>query len=102
MNPFNNYLEFLKENNELYENEEALYNSRGREFINMIENTSMSKSYKMPILLAFYNDGNINMEINEDDVYKSFYNFYHKGSNKVDIVRHISTAILRIEIRVSI
>ena len=92
LNPFNNYLEFLKENNDLNENEEALYNSRGREFINMIETTSMSKSYKMPILLAFYNKGNIKMEIDEEDVYKSFYEFYHKGSNKVDMLRHKATS----------
>ncbi|MGG7176393.1 DEAD/DEAH box helicase family protein [Clostridium paraputrificum] len=90
-NPLNNYLEFLYENGELFENEEKLYNSRGREFINMIETTSMSKTYKMPILLAFYNDGNVKMEIDEEDVYQSFYKFYHKGSNKVDMFRHKGT-----------
>ena len=69
LNPLNNYIEFLKGNGELYNSEEKLYNSRGREFINMIETTSMSKSYKMPILLAFYNDGDIKLGISEDDVY---------------------------------
>lgn len=91
VNLFNNYIEFLKENNELYEDESYLYNSRGREFINMIETTSMSKSYKIPILFAFYNEGNIKMEISEDDVYKSFYEFYNKASNKVDMLRHKAT-----------
>ena len=79
MNPFSNYLEYIKENDKLTDDEEILYNSRGREFINMIETTSMSKTYKMPVLLAFYNDGNIKMEISEDDIYKSFYDFYRKG-----------------------
>lgn len=92
LNPFTNYLEFLNGNGELSPSEEGLYNSRGREFINMIETTSMSKSYKMPILLAFYNCGNVKMAINEDDVYNSFYNFYNKASNKVDMIRHKSTA----------
>lgn len=32
------------------------------------------------------------MEINEEDVYRSFYEFYHKGSNKVDMLRDKSTA----------
>lgn len=32
------------------------------------------------------------MKINEDDVYNSFYEFYHEGSNKVDMLRHKSTA----------
>lgn len=91
-NPFSNYLEYIKENDELSKDEKALYDTRAREFINMIETTSMSKTYKMPILLAFYNNGNIKMEITEDDIYNSFYCFYHKGSNKVDMLRHKSTA----------
>lgn len=92
MNPFSNYLEYIKENDELSYDENILYNSRGREFINMIETTSMSKTYKMPILLTFYNNGNIKMEITEDDVYKSFYEFYHKGSNKVDMLKDKGTS----------
>lgn len=46
----------------------------------------------MPVFLAFYNNGNIKMQINEDYAYNSFYEFYHKGSNKVDMLRHKSTA----------
>lgn len=92
MNPFSNYLEYIKENDKLTDDEEILYNSRGREFINMIETTSMSKTYKMPVLLAFYNDGDIKMEISEDDIYKSFYHFYRKGSNKVDMLKDKGTS----------
>lgn len=87
LNPFKNYLEFLKDNGELTQSEEELYNSRGRDFINMIECTAMSKTYKMPVLLAFYNDGNVKMGVNEEDIYRSFYDFYHKGSNKVDLLK---------------
>ena len=92
MNPFSNYLEYIKENDKLTDEEEVLYNSRGREFINMIETTSMSKTYKMPVLLAFYNDGDIKMEISEDDIYNSFYDFYRKGSNKVDMLKDKGTS----------
>lgn len=92
MNPFSNYLEYIKENDKLTDDEEILYNSRGREFINMIETTSMSKIYKMPVLIAFYNDGDIKMEISEDDIYKSFYDFYRKGSNKVDMLKDKETS----------
>jgi len=91
LNPFNDYLGFLKENGELFESEEALYVGRGHDFIKMIETTSMSKSYKIPIFLAFYNGGKVNMEIDEEDVYRSFYKFYRKGSNKVDMLRHKGT-----------
>ena len=92
MNPFSNYLEYIKENDTLTLEEEELYNTRAREFINMIETTSMSKTYKMPILLAFYNDGNIKMQITEDDIYRSFYEFYRKGSNKVDMLTDKNTS----------
>lgn len=115
INPFRDYMKFLKENNELIEEEEELYNCKGnpthihsmgafenqiqdldshsigKEFINMIETTSMSKTYKMPVLLAFYNNGNIKMEITEEDIYRSFYEFYHKGSNKVDMLKDKGT-----------
>ncbi len=92
LNPFNNYLGFLKENGELFESEEALFNSIGHDFIKMIETTKMSKSYKIPVFLAFYNDGNVKLEIDEEDIYRSFYEFYHKGTNKVDMLRDKGTA----------
>lgn len=111
INPFRDYMKFLKENSELIKEKEELYNGKGnsthihslgafenkmqdldsqsigKEFINIIETTSMSKTYKMPVLLAFYNNGNIKMKITEEDIYRSFYDFYHKGSNKVDMLK---------------
>jgi superfamily II DNA or RNA helicase/HKD family nuclease len=92
LNPFNDYLSFLKENGELFESEETLFNSIGHDFIKMIETTKMSKSYKIPVFLAFYNGGKVKMEIKHNDVYQSFYEFYHKGSNKIDMLRDKSTA----------
>lgn len=91
-NIFKDYLGFLKENDELSDDERAFMNTRGYDFINMIETTKMSKSYKIPVLLAFYNDGDMKMSLNEDDIYKSFYEFYHKGSNKVDMLKDKGTA----------
>lgn len=95
-NPFNNYLEFLHENKELNDKEELLYNSRAREFINMIETTAMSKTYKMPVFLAFYNGGDFKAEIDEEDIYKAFRSFYEKGSNGVDMLQHKSTKDYRL------
>ncbi|MGG7187860.1 NgoFVII family restriction endonuclease, partial [Clostridium butyricum] len=80
-NIFKDYLGFLKENNELTDEELEFMNTRGYDFIKMIETTKMSKSYKIPVLLAFYNNGNIKMSLDEDDIYNSFYEFYHKGIN---------------------
>ena len=41
----------------------------------MIETTSMSKNYKLPVLLAFYNNGDIKMDIDEDMFIRAFMNF---------------------------
>lgn len=56
-----------------------------KQFINTIKSTSMSKSYKIPLLWAFYNNGNIKLKINEDDVYNSFKEFYSKEENGIDL-----------------
>jgi type I site-specific restriction endonuclease len=91
-NPFRNYLKFLKDLEELDKNEAVIIGTKAEEFINMIENTSMSKTYKMPVLLAFHNDGKLKIRINEEDIYDSFKNFYAKGSNAVDLLNQKSTS----------
>ena len=57
----------------------------------MIETTSMSKSYKLPVLMAFYNDGNMKMEISEEDIYKSYKKFYGMGMNWRDLEKDKNT-----------
>lgn len=91
-NIFKDYLGYLRDNDLLNEEQKTLMDTRAYDFINMIETTSMSKSYKVPILLAFYNNGNIKIEINDDDIYKSFKEFYTKGSNKVDMLKDKGTS----------
>ncbi|GAA0711514.1 hypothetical protein GCM10008904_23980 [Paraclostridium ghonii] len=60
-------------------------------FINIIKSTSMSKSYKIPLFWAFYNEGNMKLKINEDDIYKSFKEFYSKEENAIDLQGQKST-----------
>ena len=55
------------------------------DFINTIKNTSMSKSYKIPLLWAFYNNGNIKLKIDEDEIYNSFKKFYSNKENAKDL-----------------
>ena len=86
-NLFKNYLTFLSNNNELNKEEETYFNSIAHEFLNALETTSMTKSYKMPIFLAFYNDGEVKMEITDEDVYKSMCRFYSDPSNGVDMLK---------------
>lgn len=61
------------------------------DFINTIKSTSMSKNYKIPLLWAFYNNGNIKLKINEDDIYNSFKEFYNKEENTKDLQGQKST-----------
>ena len=61
------------------------------DFINTIKNTSMSKSYKIPLLWAFYNNGDIKLKIDEDDIYNSFKEFYSNEENAKDLQGQKST-----------
>ena len=84
-NPFKRYLDFRKELGELSEGENILYNGIGREFINLIENTNMSKVYKMPVLMAFYNHGNIRSQVSEEELLDSWKEFFSTGTNWKDL-----------------
>ncbi len=84
-NPFKHYLDYLHELGELDTNEEMLYNSIGREFLALIETTNMSKIYKMPVLYAFYNHGNVKLEITAEDALKAWKEFFNQGTNWKDV-----------------
>ena len=83
-NPFKRYLDFLDGLNELSLESEKVFNGIGKDFINLIENTNMSKVYKMPVLMAFYNHGNVKMEVNEQDLISSWKEFFSTGTNWKD------------------
>mgnify|MGYP006864469939 FL=1 len=84
-NIFKNYMDYLKENGDLTQDEENVYQSAGREFINYIETTNMSKVYKMPVLMAFYNNGIIRMEVTKEQILESWKYFFSTGTNWKDI-----------------
>lgn len=84
-NIFKRYMDFLHEIHELSMEEEEVYSGIGREFLQLIETTDMTKVYKMPILAGFYNDGNIRLAITEDEVLKSWKQFFNRGTNWKDI-----------------
>lgn len=89
-NPFKRYLNFLKELDELMPEEDALYGGIGREFIGLIENTNMSKVYKMPVLMAFYNHGDIRMEVSEAELLASWKEFFNTSTNWKDLDKAIT------------
>lgn len=89
-NIFKKYLDFLHELGELTEEESILYNGIGREFIQLIETTSMSKVYKMPVLMAFYNGGHMRMAVTEEELLSSWKSFFGNGTNWKDLDKNIT------------
>lgn len=84
-NPFKRYLDFLMELHELTPEEQQLCQGIGREFVGLLENTNMSRVYKMPVLMAFYNHGNVRMEVSEDQLLASWKEFFSTGTNWKDL-----------------
>lgn len=84
-NPFKRYLDFKNSINELSDDEKEIYHGIGNEFISLIENTSMSKVYKMPVLMAFYNHGKILMQVTEQQLLNSWKEFFSTGTNWKDL-----------------
>lgn len=83
-NPFKRYLDFLYEMGELTEEEIQVYSGIGREFLQLIETTDMQKVYKMPILYGFYNDGNVRLNITDEEVLECWKKFFNHGTNWKD------------------
>lgn len=89
-NPFKRYLEYLRDLNELTTEEMELFNTIGREFIGVIEKTNMSKVYKMPVLMAFYNKGQMRMALTEEELLVSWKEFFGNGTNWKDLDRSLT------------
>lgn len=84
-NPFKKYLEYLKELNELTDEQKRFCQGIGKEFIKLLENTNMTKVYKMPVLMAFYNHGDVRMEVTEIELLASWKEFFSTGTNWKDL-----------------
>lgn len=54
------------------------------------EKISMSKVYKMPVLMAFYNHGNILMEVSEEQLLSSWKEFFSTGTNWKDLDKNMT------------
>ncbi len=93
--PLKHYLRYLDGLKELNREQEAIYRGIGNEFLEMLETTKMSKSYKMPVLLAFYNDGNIKMAVDEDDICRGYKAFYGTANNWKDLEKDKGTSDFR-------
>jgi superfamily II DNA or RNA helicase/HKD family nuclease len=70
------YLNFLKDIGELNEIEESWIGTIVEDFLKEIEKTSMTKSYKIPVLKTFINNGIIKSSVTIEEVGKSFMSYY--------------------------
>lgn len=52
----------------------------------------MQKVYKIPILYSFYNHGNMRLEVTDEEVLKSWKEFFDTGTNWKDFASDISYA----------
>ncbi len=84
------YLVFLNEMNELFADEKTVYSGIGKDFLSIMETTDMQKVYKMPILYSFYNDGNVRLEVTEEEALKSRKKFFDNGTNWKDFAPGIT------------
>ena len=92
INIFKDYLRFLDSIGATTAAEKELLGTLAHEFLKNIENTDMSKTYKMPIFLAFYNGGAMKQAIDDDDIYQSFKTFYADQANLIDLLRDKGSA----------
>lgn len=91
-NIFKHYLEFLSEHELLNAGEREIWANNLREFLNLVETTSMTKVYKMPVLMSFFNHGNIRTSVTLDNVLEAWKNFFGEGRNWKDLPKVQSKA----------
>jgi hypothetical protein len=84
-NIFKQYLDTLEEMGELDAEELVFKNDVGGEFLHVLETTLMQKTYKMVILKAFFNNGNIKMALTEKDILDVWKDFFAEGDNWKDL-----------------
>lgn len=84
-NIFKNYLAYRKDLGVLDAAEMELAAGVGREFLHLLETTDMSKVYKMPVLLAFYNHGEVRTQVDTEQLLFSWKEFFGQGTNWKDL-----------------
>lgn len=89
-NVFKNYLGFLKETGEIDESESFLIDGIAKEFLNVLETTNMTKVYKMPVLMTFYNNGNMRLNVTDEQLLVSWKAFFNQNGNWKDLDKNMS------------
>ena len=89
-NIFKDYLGFLREAGEINEAESLLVDGIAKEFLNVLETTNMTKVYKMPVLMAFYNIGNMRLDVTDAQLLDAWKTFFDQNGNWKDLDKNMS------------
>jgi superfamily II DNA or RNA helicase len=82
---FDNWLRFLDEMDELAPEEKAWLGTPAERFLREMERTSMSKSYKVPTIMAFLQGAGIALSVSLADIGRSFMDFYAIPKHQIDL-----------------
>lgn len=84
-NPFKGYFDFLRNLGETDIQAEELYSEFSGDFLRMLEQTTMTKVYKMAVLNAFLDGSCLKSTVTEEELYDSWMNFFGKNGNWKDL-----------------
>ena len=84
-NPFRDYLGYLASNGCLTAEEETIHNSVAGDFLIELERTSMTRSYKMPVLYSFIAKDSIRQAVTEEQLLQQWKEFFTKNKNWKDL-----------------
>lgn len=84
-NPFRDYLGYLEKESLLTEEEKSIHNSIAGDFLIELERTSMTRSYKMPVLYSFIENDSIQQAVTEKQLLRKWKDFFSKNKNWKDL-----------------
>ena len=84
-NPFRDYLGYLENEGLLTEEEKSIHNSIAGDFLIELERTSMTRSYKMPVLYSFIEKNSICQEVTAAQLLQKWKEFFAKNKNWKDL-----------------
>lgn len=87
--PLRNSLRYFSDRGELDANERALLGTQAEDFLLMIEETKMTKLYKMPLLQAFLDGDSFRTTVTQDEMIQALHNFYSVPTHLVDLTRDV-------------
>lgn len=87
VNPLRDWLQFLVDEDAATDGERALRGTAAHRLLQTLAETSMTKTYKMPLLLAFHQEGRLRRVVGESEIARSFQTFFSHAAFGEDMLR---------------